>query len=177
MNNGGFSFPECVTTEAIRSGASDARRSPPGPAATGRPAAGVTYTTTIAFDLKDASPGTLELWCWLFTHDRLTGLRLNGKRVAVPKLPDNNSTGTLFELGMPEGFVRGANRLEINVDDRSPTASAKRGPPRFFLALGGYWLGAEPEKERGSALPSPASTAAAGSGKLPARVPSRAAGQ
>jgi hypothetical protein len=80
------------------------------------------------------------LWCWYFTHYRLSAIRLNGKRLSVPKQANDSSAGRLFEFSSSEGFVPGANTLEIDVDDLSPQASAASGPPQFCMALAGFWM-------------------------------------
>ncbi len=113
---------------------------------------GVRYASSAAFKLADASPHTVELWCWYFTHYRLSAIRLNGKSLSVPKQASDSSVGRLFEFSSNEGFVQGTNTLEIDVDDLSPQASAAGGPPRFYLALAGFWMAPGVELE----LPKPA---------------------
>ena len=103
-------------------------------------ARGVRYASSATFELPDVTPGSVEVWCWYFTHNRLAGIRLNGTLLSVPKQPDGSSIGRLIEFSVNESFVRGANTLEIDVDDPRPQASAASGPPRFCLALSGFWM-------------------------------------
>ena len=70
----------------------------------------------------------------------------------MPKQASDSSVGRLFEFSSNEGFVQGTNTLEINVNDLSPQASAAGGPPRFYLALAGFWMAPGVELE----LPKPA---------------------
>ena len=106
---------------------------------------GVRYASSATFELADASPHTVELWCWYYTHNRLCAIRLNGKSLSVPKQAGDSSAGRLFEFSSREGFVQGTNTLEIDVDDLSPQASSTAGPPRFCMALGGFWMAPRPE--------------------------------
>ena len=45
------------------------------------------------------------------------------------------------------------NTLEIDVDDWSPSATRKSGPPRFLLALGVFWVAAVSEQPAATAPP------------------------
>jgi hypothetical protein len=160
-NQGGFSFPWYVVTKAASAAELNSRKKslgdsagvdlPPLPA-------GTRYRSTVAFELASASPGAAELWCWYFTHNRLCAVRFNGTNLSLPKQPDDSSVGRLFEFRFRDGFVAGANSLEIAVDDPSPQAVAAPGPPRFFMALGGFWMAPRPGFA-GEALRPPAATA------------------
>ena len=109
---------------------------------------GVRYASSATFEISDVTPGSVELWCWYYTHNRLAGIRLNGKLLSVPKQPDDSFAARLFEFSSSQGFVQGTNTLEIDVDDPSAQASAVGGPPRFGMVLGGFWMAASSELSR-----------------------------
>ncbi len=74
-----------------------------------------TYTFRTTFDLPELVPGTAALRGQFMADDQVTAIRLNGHPVRVP----GPRSGPVFEdfqqFAISEGFVEGANTLEIDV--------------------------------------------------------------
>ena len=114
---------------------------------------GIRYTSRITFQLADPPSGTTELWCCLFTRNQFSSARLNGKTVRAPKRADGGADQQLNEFLGDQGPGPGGQYAGIHVDDMSPPATRKSGPPRFGLMLAGFW------RVPASEQPSPKSSA------------------
>ena len=117
-------------------------------------------TSRVAFRVAEPLPAGAELWCCLYTPHRLSVARLNGKTLpAAQRAGGKNkpiSEGQISEFRVTSGLAVADNTLELDVDDFSPAATRKSGPPRFLLALGVFWVAAVSPPE---AVASPAGAA------------------
>jgi hypothetical protein len=80
----------------------------------------VVYVFRTTFDLTGMLPATAVVRGKFMGDDRIIGMRLNGRRLSVPRHRD---TGPFFEwtnFRVSSGFVRGRNVLEFDVLNSNP---------------------------------------------------------
>jgi hypothetical protein len=80
----------------------------------------VTYVFRTTFDLTDMLPSTAVLRGKCIADDRVTAIRLNGRRLTVPLQPDGEPFIYWTEFHATSGFVKGINVLEVDVLNAGP---------------------------------------------------------
>jgi hypothetical protein len=75
------------------------------------------FTFETSFDLANVDPATVHLVGQILVDNRVQAIRLNGEPVDVPPWEGitNGDFHKFHVVEIREGFVRGANRLEIDV--------------------------------------------------------------
>ena len=81
----------------------------------------VTYVFRTTFDLTGMLPSTAVLRGKCIADDRVTAIRLNGRRVAVPLQPDGEPFIHWTQFHAMSGFVKGINVLEVDVLNAAPS--------------------------------------------------------
>jgi hypothetical protein len=144
-----FQLPEFVATTVAticraKGAAAGAEADAADPAASSHD--GRRCTSRIAFSVAEPLPAGAELWCCLYTPHRLSLARLNGKTLPGAQRAGGKEgpirEGQISEFRITSGLTVADNTLELDVDDFSPAATRKSGPPRFLLALGVFWVAA-----------------------------------
>ena len=80
----------------------------------------VTYVFRTTFDLTGMLPSTAVLRGKCIADDRVTAIRLNGRRLTVPLQPDGEPFIYWTEFHAATGFVKGINVLEMDVLNAGP---------------------------------------------------------
>ena len=80
----------------------------------------VTYVFRTTFDLTGMLPSTAVLRGKCIADDRVTAIRLNGRRLTVPLQPDGEPFIHWAEFHATAGFVNGINVLEVDVLNAGP---------------------------------------------------------
>ncbi|MFZ1933670.1 MAG: hypothetical protein WCB27_10290 [Thermoguttaceae bacterium] len=80
----------------------------------------VTYVFRTTFDLSGMLPSTAVLRGKCIADDRVTAIRLNGRRLTVPLQPDGEPFIYWTEFHAKSGFVKGINVLEVDVLNAGP---------------------------------------------------------
>ncbi len=80
----------------------------------------VTYVFRTTFDLTGMLPSTAVLRGKCIADDRVTAIRLNGRRLTVPLQPDGEPFIHWAEFHTTSGFVKGINVLEVDVLNAAP---------------------------------------------------------
>ena len=80
----------------------------------------VTYVFRTTFDLTGMLPSTAVLRGKCIADDRVTAIRLNGRRLALPLQPDGEPFIYWTEFRAAAGFVKGINVLEVEVLNAGP---------------------------------------------------------
>ena len=80
----------------------------------------VTYVFRTTFDLTGMLPSTAVLRGKCIADDRVTAIRLNGRRLTVPLQPDGEPFIYWTEFHATAGFVKGINVLEVDVLNAGP---------------------------------------------------------
>jgi hypothetical protein len=110
---------------------------------------GVTYTFQTQFDLGDVLPDTVAMDGWFVVDNHVGGIRLNGKKVAVPEHPnDKRAFNTFHSFRITDGFVAGTNVLEIDVengDDHDKQEKTPEGGMGVRIELDGWGKAVESE--------------------------------
>jgi hypothetical protein len=75
-----------------------------------------TYTFRTQFDLRGLDPATARILAHLAADDRVQHVRVNGREVPPPAVPNPKSKYTRFhDFAITEGFVAGTNTIEFDV--------------------------------------------------------------
>jgi hypothetical protein len=80
----------------------------------------VTYVFRTTFDLSGMLPSTAVLRGKCIADDRVTAIRLNGRRLTLPLQPDGEPFIYWTEFRATTGFVKGINVLEVDVLNAGP---------------------------------------------------------
>jgi hypothetical protein len=83
----------------------------------------ITFTFRTEFDLTGMLASTAVLRGKFVADDRLVGIRLNGRRLAVPAHPDGGPFLAWTSFQIASGFVKGKNVLEFEVLNSNPYIS------------------------------------------------------
>jgi hypothetical protein len=83
----------------------------------------VIFVFRTEFDLTGMLPSTAVLRGKFVADDRLVGIRLNGRRLAVPVHPDGGPFLAWSSFRIASGFVQGKNVLEFDVLNSNPYIS------------------------------------------------------
>ncbi|NLF07538.1 MAG: FecR domain-containing protein, partial [Pirellulaceae bacterium] len=94
---------------------------------------GVTYTFRTTFELTDLVPGSAKLRIGFLADNRVQAVRLNGAPVAVPEHGHLAPFYVLNRMIIEEGFVAGANVLEIDVFNGAPESGSSPASPMALL--------------------------------------------
>jgi hypothetical protein len=80
----------------------------------------VTYTFRTTFDLTGMLSSTAVLRGKCIADDRVTAIRLNGRRLTAPPQGDGEPFAYWGEFHATRGFVKGVNVLEVDVQNAGP---------------------------------------------------------
>jgi hypothetical protein len=87
-----------------------------------------TYTFRTTFDLAGMLPSRVVLRGKFIADDRVTAIRLNGRRLTVPLQPDGEPFTHWTEFRATRGFVAGTNVLEVDVLNAGPFTPPSQRP-------------------------------------------------
>jgi hypothetical protein len=98
---------------------------------------GVVYTFRTRFELAEAPPEGILVRGWFVVDNHIRAIRFNGREVSVPEHPHDGSYAAFHHFAISQGFVPGANTLEIEVDNGTPGCREPDSPMAIRVELNG----------------------------------------